>query len=60
MMTDYIAYFVDSALVEKMGECAYQRMLCGLCITVPTMVTAFALFSAGLVLFGIYKAVSRS
>lgn len=60
MIDTYIDMWLTPAIIDLMGECAYQRTLSILCSCIPLFFLAFALFSCGLVLYGIYKAVSRS
>lgn len=52
--------FLSPALIEQMGECGYQRVLSVLGFAVPILFVGFSLFFVGLILWGIFKAVSRS
>lgn len=59
MIENFVTTWLTPEIIEQMGECAYQRVLCAFSIGVPLITFAFSVFLAGAILWGVFRAVCR-
>lgn len=56
---DIIDLWLTPELISAMGDCAYQRLIYTLGVALPCMYLAFAISMVFLLLYSIYRLVTR-